>query len=105
MSPLIFSLSCSSASRAVTVAGGDPRSQIEAERERKAAVLEPDEPTKAEQVLTRIKDEKILERIQAGYNGLRGKLGGLATGGGSRSVPSMRARIWPAASCICARPR
>jgi outer membrane protein assembly factor BamA len=55
---------------------------IEAARDKKAAVLEPDEPTKAEQVLTRIKDDKVIERIQAGYNGIRGKLGGLATGGG-----------------------
>lgn len=56
--------------------------QIEAERDRKATELTPDEPTRAEQVLTRIKDEKILERIQAGYNGFRGRIGGLATGGG-----------------------
>lgn len=55
---------------------------IEAERDKKAAALKPDEPTKAEQVLTRIKDDKIIERLQAGYNGLRGRLGGLATGGG-----------------------
>ena len=73
MSPLIFLvllLLCLSGplrSQVPTRAAG-----IEAEREKKAAVLEPDEPTKAEQVLTRIKDDKIVERIQAGYNGIRG---------------------------------
>lgn len=56
--------------------------RIEAERDRKAGALAPDEPTKAEKVLTDFKDNKVLERIQAGYNGLRGRLGGLATGGG-----------------------
>lgn len=55
---------------------------IEAERDKKTAALEPDEPTNFEKTLTRIKDDKWVERIQAGYNGIRGRLGGLATGGG-----------------------
>ena len=73
----IFPLAGQSAAQEATRAA-----QIEAERDRKAAQLQPDEPTRAEKVLTRIKDEKIVERIQAGYNGVRGRLGGLATGGG-----------------------
>lgn len=56
--------------------------QIEAERDRKSAVLAPDEPTKAEKFLTDFKDQKVMEKFQAGYNGLRARLGGLATGGG-----------------------
>ena len=60
---------------------------IEAERDRKAAALEPDEPTNIEKTLTRIKDDKWVERIQAGYNGVGGRLGGLAPGGGSPRGP------------------
>jgi outer membrane protein assembly factor BamA len=44
--------------------------------------LAPEKNTSAEQFLLRVKDEKILERISYGYNGLRAKLGGLVTGGG-----------------------
>lgn len=56
--------------------------RIEAERDRKASQLEPDELSRAEQVLADIKDKKLIERFQAGYNGVGARLGGLATGGG-----------------------
>lgn len=56
--------------------------EIEADRDKKAASLAPDEVSKAESVLRDIKDKKLIERFQAGINGVRVKLGGLATGGG-----------------------
>ncbi len=55
---------------------------IEKERETKAAKLQPDEVTPAEKRLRAFKDAKYLERIAAGYNGLRVKVGNMVTGGG-----------------------
>ncbi len=56
--------------------------EIEDERRKKAAALVPDDVSKPEKVLRDFKDKKILERINAGFNGIRVKVGGLATGGG-----------------------
>ena len=56
--------------------------EIQAERRKRAESLEPDEVSRLEKVLRDFKDKKILERITAGFNGLRVKAGGLATGGG-----------------------
>lgn len=65
------------------VAGQQTRVEaIEAERDKKAAKLEPDAPSKVEERLIYIKDAKVLERLTAGVGGLRIKLGGLGTGGG-----------------------
>ena len=44
--------------------------------------LAPEKTTGAEEVLRRFKDDKILERVNYGYNGLSVRLGGLVTGGG-----------------------
>ncbi|MEP7367260.1 MAG: hypothetical protein ABI972_28695, partial [Acidobacteriota bacterium] len=55
---------------------------IEAEREKKAAHLEPDSPSKVEERLIWIKDGKVLERLTGGLGGFRVKFGGLGTGGG-----------------------
>ncbi|MDZ7639190.1 MAG: BamA/TamA family outer membrane protein [Bryobacterales bacterium] len=55
---------------------------IEAARDKKAASLKPDDPNKWEQALSRVKDEKILERLTAGFAGFRIKFGGLAPGAG-----------------------
>jgi outer membrane protein assembly factor BamA len=56
--------------------------EIEAAREEKAAKLEPDDPSKWEALFSRVKDEKILERLTAGFAGFRVKFGGLAPGAG-----------------------
>jgi outer membrane protein assembly factor BamA len=56
--------------------------QIEREREEKAQRLEPDDVSKTERFLRRFKDEKFMERIAAGNNGFRAKLGKMPTGGG-----------------------
>jgi outer membrane protein assembly factor BamA len=42
----------------------------------------PETASRVEEFLRRIKDDKILERINYGYNGLGVRLGGLVTGGG-----------------------
>jgi outer membrane protein assembly factor BamA len=51
--------------------------QIELERRRKAASLQPNEPDKAERVLDSIQDNKIIERITAGAAGFRVRFGGM----------------------------
>jgi outer membrane protein assembly factor BamA len=53
---------------------------IEAERRAKSAVLDPDEPRRAERVFIRIQD--IVERIFGNTSGFRPRVGGLATGSG-----------------------
>ncbi|MFN0103254.1 MAG: BamA/TamA family outer membrane protein [Bryobacteraceae bacterium] len=55
---------------------------IEKERDAKAAKLQPDEVSPAEKRLRAFKDSKYLERLAAGYNGLRVKIGNMVTGGG-----------------------
>lgn len=56
--------------------------EIERARDAKVAVLQPEVVTPAERRLRDIKDQKLLERITSGYNGLRVKLGGMVTGAG-----------------------
>lgn len=56
--------------------------EIEAERDRKAAALAPEEVSGGEKVLYDIQQRKLLERIVAGIGGLRLAFGGLATGSG-----------------------
>lgn len=51
--------------------------EIEAERERKAAALEPEQNRGIERGLLIINEKKIVERILGGLNGLRIRLGGL----------------------------
>ena len=76
-------LVCGLALLGAPVAGQQTRVEtIEAERDKKAAKLEPDAPSKVEERLIYIKDAKVLERLTAGVGGLRIKLGGLGTGGG-----------------------
>jgi len=56
--------------------------QIEKARSQKAAQLKPDEVSKTENLLSRFKDEKFLERFSQGFNGVRAKIGNMVTGGG-----------------------
>lgn len=56
--------------------------EIEAARQAKSQALAPDDVSKPEKVLRDFKDKKVLERITAGFNGFRVKIGGMATGGG-----------------------
>lgn len=72
-----WSLGAQTASDGQTRAG-----QIEAARDQKAAELKPDDPNKWEVLFSRVKDEKILERLTAGFAGFRIKFGGLAPGAG-----------------------
>lgn len=64
------------------------RELIEREREEKAQRLEPDTPPKWEQRLIYIKDNKILERLTAGFGGVRVKIGGMPTGSGFAFGPN-----------------
>ncbi|MCC6262799.1 MAG: BamA/TamA family outer membrane protein [Bryobacterales bacterium] len=60
---------------------------IQAERDRKAESLTPDKPNKGEALLSRVKDDKILERLTSGFGGFRVKFGGLAPGAGMALGP------------------
>lgn len=55
---------------------------IESAREIKARQLQPDEVSPMERRLRALRDQKYLERITAGYNGFRAKIGNMVTGGG-----------------------
>ena len=66
--------------------------EIEHQRDAKAAKPQSDEPGKVEKTLTFIKDEKVLERITAGYHGLNVRFGGLPPGSGFALGPEFRPR-------------
>jgi outer membrane protein assembly factor BamA len=70
------------ACRPALTQGPSRAAEIEATRDRKAQMLEPDAPSVLEQRLSYIKEHKVLERITAGVAGFRLKLGGLVTGSG-----------------------
>ncbi|MBI1895614.1 MAG: hypothetical protein HYS04_03615 [Acidobacteria bacterium] len=62
---------------------GQTRAQeLERQRVEYQKQLAPEKATRVEDLLRRLKDEKILERINYGYNGLSAKVGGMVTGGG-----------------------
>ncbi len=61
--------------------------EIEKERDRKAAALKPETVSREEKFLLEFRNRKILERITAGYNGIRAKVGNLATGAGFAAGP------------------
>ena len=77
---LLVLLMCSAT--AATAQVDSRAAEIEAEREKKSRTLQPDLPSRPEQVLRKIEDEKILERITEGIAGFRIKFGGLTTGSG-----------------------
>jgi outer membrane protein assembly factor BamA len=56
--------------------------ELERQRDEKAARLHYDQPQKLEKNLFFIEDNKILERLTAGYHGLNVRLGGLVQGSG-----------------------
>jgi|HigsolmetaAR202D_1030399.scaffolds.fasta_scaffold05197_1 Outer membrane protein/protective antigen OMA87 len=56
--------------------------EIQEERRKKQASLEPDETRGIERALQQIKEYKVLERFTAGIAGFRLRLGGMATGSG-----------------------
>ena len=61
--------------------------EIEQARNRKESALRPEEVSTAERFFRDFKDKKWLERIGAGYNGFRVKLGNMVTGGGFAAGP------------------
>ncbi|MBI3279715.1 MAG: hypothetical protein HYZ57_07745, partial [Acidobacteria bacterium] len=56
--------------------------ELERQRVEYQKQLAPEKATRVEELLRRLKDEKILERINYGYNGLSAKVGGMVSGGG-----------------------
>lgn len=57
-------------------------SEIERERDAKAANLKPDEVSNLERRLRDFRDKNYLERTAVGYHGFRAKIGNMVTGGG-----------------------
>ncbi len=78
------------ADRAAPAASATPQTragQIEAERRQKATELQPDEPNRIEQVLNRIEDSRIIDRLTCGLDGLCIRFGGLITYSGFAMGP------------------
>jgi len=70
------------------LAGAQTRTaEIEAARDAKEAALRPETVSGFENVLLQVKQRKILERLTAGYNGLRVQFGSMATGSGMAVGP------------------
>lgn len=65
---------------------------IERQRDEKAAHPQPEEPSKVEKALTYVEDNKILERLSAGYRGWNLRFGGLVQGSGFALGPEYRLR-------------
>jgi outer membrane protein assembly factor BamA len=75
---------------AVCAASGQTRtSKIEEAREVKSGSLKPESVSRLEAVMLEVKQRKLIERITAGYNGLRVKLGAMATGSGFAFGPEI----------------
>jgi outer membrane protein assembly factor BamA len=70
-----------------TTEGRPATRAAEIEQAREAKVLRPEEVTRAERFLRDLKEKKYLERITAGYNGFRLKIGNMVTGGGFAAGP------------------
>ena len=56
--------------------------ELERQRTEHNAKLAPEQNTKAEEFLRQLKEKKLLERVNYGYNGISAKIGGMPTGGG-----------------------
>lgn len=56
--------------------------ELEEARSEHRKQLAPETNNRVEELLRRLKDDKIFERANYGYNGLGAKVGGLVTGGG-----------------------
>lgn len=67
--------------------------EIEAQRDRKARELQPDELSAPERVLQTVKRKRIVERITGGTAGVRLHLGGLTTGAGFGFGPEYYRRL------------
>lgn len=56
--------------------------EIEAARDKKSQTLDKEKVGGLENVMLRFKQQKVMERLTAGYNGLRAQIGSMATGSG-----------------------
>jgi outer membrane protein assembly factor BamA len=61
--------------------------EVEAARDEKAARLGEEHVSKPEFLLLQVKQRKLMERLSAGYNGLRAKYGAMATSSGTAMGP------------------
>jgi hypothetical protein len=72
---------------AVTAAAQTRTAEIEKTRDAKVPAMQPEKVSRLEDVMLQFKQRKVLERITAGYNGLRVQIGSLATGSGFAAGP------------------
>jgi outer membrane protein assembly factor BamA len=61
--------------------------EIEAAREKKVQTLQEENVSGLENLMLQFKQRKVMERMTAGYNGLRAQIGSLATGSGFAAGP------------------
>ena len=61
--------------------------EIERARREKEASVQPERVSSFENVMLQFKNRKIMERVTAGYNGLRAQIGSMATGSGFAAGP------------------
>ncbi|MBN2338730.1 MAG: BamA/TamA family outer membrane protein [Acidobacteria bacterium] len=66
--------------------------EIGAGREEKARALRPETVSWVEDIALQFKERKVLERMAAGYNGLRFQMGDMATGSGFAAGPQFSRR-------------
>jgi outer membrane protein assembly factor BamA len=77
-----FALLAASLVTIQVLTGQTRTAEIEAERIEKENRLRPESVSRGENILLQIKQRKIIERFSAGYNGVRVRLGAMATGSG-----------------------
>lgn len=64
------------------------REELEHQRLERLKTLTPERASRLEELLTRVKEQNLLNRLNYGYHGLGAKLGGLVTGSGFALGPS-----------------
>ena len=67
---------------AMTAFGQTRTEELEQSRSKHMQQMGPEKASGAEELFRHLKDDRILERINYGYNGLSAKVGGMVTGGG-----------------------
>jgi outer membrane protein assembly factor BamA len=91
-SPIRAALVLVCASFACAQEAGTRAAEIERAREQRATELKPDLQSKPERFMLWFRENRVLERISAGFNGVRVKLGGMVTGSGFAFGPEYSRR-------------
>lgn len=74
---------------AMTAVAQTRTSEIESARDGKTAALVPESVSRVEALMLEVKQRKLIERLTAGYNGVRVTIGSMATGSGFAIGPEL----------------